>query len=262
MTRVGCHVGAEDPVGQALAVGADAMQIFIGDPQGWKTLPVAMEPGPVLAEKAKSADIDIYVHAPYVINVASPNNRIRVPSRRLLQEQLDAAALFGAKGLVVHGGHVTTDEDPAVGYDNWRKAASRLELRCPLFIENTAGGRNAMARTLEAMARLRDAVGEYGIGCCIDTCHAWAAGIDLPDGIDAIRAVTGRIDLVHANDSEGAFGSGRDRHRNLGDGTIGADRIVEACARAAAPVICETAAPGVANDIAMIRARLDGVPQT
>ena len=98
------------------------------------------------------------MHAPYVINVASPNNRIRIPSRKILEQQLNAAASIGAAGLIVHGGHVTAGTDPAEGYDSWRKAIERIERPLPMLIENTAGGDGAMARSLDNIARLWEAI--------------------------------------------------------------------------------------------------------
>ena len=254
VNRVGGHVGQDDPIGQAQRIGAEAAQFFLGDPQGWKA-PSFPHPGgaSALVEQAREADIAIYIHAPYVINVATSNNRIRIPSRKLLTQQIAAATAIGASGLIVHGGHVTKEDDPQVGYDNWRKAVDQIEFTCPVFIENTAGGQHAMARHLDDVSRLWDAVGHSGVGFCLDTCHAWAGGIDLPTGVELFRAITGRIDLVHANDSAGEFDSGRDRHRNLGEGTIGLDRVLESCAAAKSAVICETASPGIIDDIAVIR---------
>ena len=112
-----------------------------------------------LKADAEAAGIDLYVHAPYPINVATTNNRIRIPGRKLLQQHLTAAAEIGAKGVIVHGGHVLKDDDPAIGFDNWRKCIDGLDMPVPLLIENTAGGDNAMARRLEAIARLWDAIG-------------------------------------------------------------------------------------------------------
>src|ERR1700689_4046440 len=148
MTRIGAHLNDDDPLAQAREIGADAVQFFLGDPQGWKAPTFPGEPAEVEAAFA-SAGIDAYVHAPYVINVASPNNRIRIPSRKLLEQQLKAAASVGAKGLIVHGGHVTADADPAVGVENWVKAIGQIERPLPMLIENTAGGTGAMARSLE-----------------------------------------------------------------------------------------------------------------
>jgi deoxyribonuclease-4 len=162
-------------------------------------------------------------------------------------------AEVGAAGLIVHGGHLPKNDDPAVGFDNWRKCAERTDFKLPVFIENTAGGTNAMARELDSLARLWDAVGDYGLGFCLDTCHAHAGGIDLTDVVETVRAITGRIDLVHANDSRDEFGSGADRHTNLGDGQIGADAIAAVARAAGTPVIVETPGAGHAADIALLR---------
>src|ERR1700723_2183973 len=203
--RIGGHFHVDNPLAEATALGADAAQFFLGDPQGWK--------GPVIpggdADAVKSAyaaaGVDIYIHAPYVINVASTNNRIRIPSRKLLDQQLKAAAAIGAKGLIVHGGHVTGDTDPAAGVANWVKAIEQIERPLPMLIENTAGGNGAMARSLEAIARLWEGVsaavdgasdaGNGEVGFCLDTCHANSAGIELADAVDRVQAITGRMAL-------------------------------------------------------------------
>jgi deoxyribonuclease IV len=204
--------------------------------------------------------VGLYVHAPYVLNVATSNNRIRIPSRKLLQQHVDAAAQVGATALIVHGGYVLKDDDPELGVDNWRKCVERLEMRLPVLIENTAGGDQAMARRLERLDRLWHAVGGSGVGFCLDTCHAWAGGIGLDDVVERVLAITGRIDLVHANDSRDAFDSGADRHVNIGDGSIGVDAIAAVVAAAAAPVVVETpgGVDGQAGDIARLRAAHGG----
>jgi deoxyribonuclease-4 len=191
------------------------------------------------------------------MNVASPNNRIRIPSRKILEQQLNAAASIGAAGLIVHGGHVTADTDPAEGYASWRKAIERIERPLPLLIENTAGGDGAMARSLDNLARLWDAIGgasDGTVGFCLDTCHAYSAGEDLAGIVDRIKAVTGRIDLVHCNNSRDEFGSSRDRHANLQSGTIDSAQLVEVVRAAGAPVICET--PDAVADVRWLRTQL------
>ncbi|MDQ4008806.1 MAG: deoxyribonuclease IV, partial [Actinomycetota bacterium] len=229
--RIGAHVDQQDPIAEAVARDADAVQFFLGDPQGWKGPKVAYEGGAeALRSAAETAGVDLYVHAPYVLNVATTNNRIRIPSRKLLQQQVDAAADIGAKGLIVHGGHVLKDDDPEVGYDNWRKCIERTELRCRLLLENTAGGDKAMTRRLGSIARvweaITDADGADRVGFCLDTCHAHASGEELSDLVERVCAITGRVDLVHANDSRDAFGSGADRHANIGQGQIDTDAMV------------------------------------
>jgi deoxyribonuclease IV len=259
---VGCTVEDKDPLGAAAERGAAAVQIQLGDPQSWSK-PVVNFPGgaAVLKQAAQEAGVRLYVHAPYVINVASANNRLRIPSRKLLQQTLDLAAEIGAGGVVVHGGQTTKADDPQLGFDNWRKAAEAVELKCPLFIENTAGGDHSMARRLESIARLWKAVEGHDIGFCLDTCHAFAGGEPLDTVVDKVLAITGRIDLVHANDSQGGLDSGRDRHANFGEGAIAPEDLataVRAAAAVGADFICET--PGDAGaqaaDIAWLREQL------
>jgi deoxyribonuclease-4 len=117
---IGAHVDPTDPLGAATATGAEAIQFFLADPQGWKA-PVEH----AQADAIRASDLTIYIHAPYVLNVATLNNRIRIPSRTLLGQHASAAAGIGAKGLIVHGGHLNAGDDAERGYDNWRKTLSR-----------------------------------------------------------------------------------------------------------------------------------------
>jgi len=259
--RIGGHFHSDDPLAEAVACQARIAQFFLGDPQGWKG-PVIPGGDPAAVRDAYAdADVDVYIHAPYVINVATSNNRIRIPSRKLLDQQLKAAASIGAKALIVHGGHVTSGIDPDAGLENWRKAIERIERPLPLLIENTAGGDGAMARSLDAIARLWDAVSEAAagggeIGFCLDTCHANSAGIELAEAVDRVKAITGRIDLVHCNNSRDEFASGADRHANFHSGTIDPAVLLDVVRAAGAPVVCETPEAGLAADIGWLRDKL------
>jgi len=251
---IGAHVRDADLLGEARAREADLVQTFFGDPQGWKA-PV-VPPGVV---DLAAEGVGLYVHAPYIVNVASPNNKIRIPSRKILAQHAAAASAAGAQGLIVHGGHVTKDDDPQVGVENWVKTFERMENPLPILIENTAGGDHAMARRFDALARLWDAVGGFdGVGFCLDTCHAHAGGEDLVDVVERAKAITGRIDLVHCNDSRDSFGSGADRHANLGEGKIDGDLLAAVVQAAGAPVLVETpgGVEGQAADIAWLREHL------
>jgi deoxyribonuclease IV len=256
VTRIGAHLDEPDPLAAATADALDAVQFFLGDPQDWKP-PVLPADPQVLRAGFEAADVYAYVHAPYLINVASPNNRIRIPSRKILDQQLKAAASIGARGLIVHGGYVPAGTDPQEGYDSWRKAVERIERPLPMLIENTAGGDGAMARGLDGIARLWDAITAAGgddIGFCLDTCHAFSSAEDLAGIVDRITAITGRIDLVHCNNSRDEFGSGRDRHAPLTDGQIDPALLVEVARSARATVICET--PDAPADVAWLRRQL------
>ena len=263
MIPIGAHERDGDPLAAAKATGAEVIQFFLGDPQGWgaPTFPGGDATG--LRAALSEAGLGVFIHAPYGINVASANNRIRIPSRKLLSQQLAAAAAVGAKGLVVHGGHVTGGIDDAEGYANWRKAVERIERPVPLLIENTAGGGHAMARGLGALQRLWDTIGDLSaddgtgagqIGFCLDTCHAFASGEDLGGIVDRVKAITGRIDLVHCNNSRDEFASGRDRHAPIESGTIDPAQLLDVVRAAGAPAVSET--PDPAADITWLRAHL------
>lgn len=256
VTAIGVHVDPIDPIAAGTARGADAVQFFLADPQGWQ----APEPRQDAATLAAST-LRIVIHSPYVVNVATTNNRIRIPSRKLVAAHAAAAATVGALGLVVHGGHVSAGDDPQAGIDNWRKLFERQAaaggFAVPILIENTAGGDGAMTRGLDRIARLWDAVGEFGPGFCLDTCHAFAAGEELAGIVERVRAITGRVDVVHANDSRDESGSSRDRHANIGHGHIGVEPIAAAVAAAVGAVaICETPG-GIAEHTRDIQALRD-----
>ena len=254
---IGAHVGSDDPITDAISLNIPHIQIFCGQPQSFKA---ASFPHPGGAEglkaQAETANIGIYVHARYVINVASGNNKVRIPSRKLLQTDVDAAAQIGARAVIVHGGHITADDAPESGFENWAKALTGLDMKVPVLIENTAGGSHAMARHFESIAKLWDYVGGTGVGFCLDTCHAHAGGIAMGDVAEKIIGITGKIDLIHCNDSRDEFDSGRDRHANLGQGNIEMSELLHCLEVANAPVILETPTEGVVADIAFLNDNL------
>ena len=255
-SSVGAHVSPEHPLATAAEVGADSVQIFLSDPQGWQK----PDPRDDAAELRESS-VPLYVHAPYLINVCSPNN-VRYGSRKILQQTCEAAADVGATAVIVHAGHA--EDGVQEGVSRWVRSLEMLESDVPVLIENTAGGDNAVARRFDALARLWDAIGDldtaFELGFCFDTCHAHAAGVDLSDAVERALAIVGWVDLLHVNDSRDPAGTGADRHANLGKGEIGAGTL-EAMIRAAGPpAIVET--PGdlddMRADIEFVRAALAG----
>lgn len=235
MIQVGAHTPSEHPLEEASARKADLVQIFLSNPQGWK------KPKPRAdAEELRNSPIPVIVHAPYLINVCADNNRVRIPSRKILQETCDAAAEIDAEAVVVHGGHVTGDGPEEEGIVRWRKALDTVDTDRTILIENTAGGDKAVARRVEWLKRLWEEIGSYGVGFVLDTCHAWAGGEPFDELVERVLDATGRIDLVHANDSKDAFDSRRDRHQNLGAGEIPKEDLASVILAAEAPVVVET----------------------
>ena len=246
----GAHVPDDDPLGEAASVDAECVQLFVGPPQSWKKPPPRDD-----AEALKASPLPIYVHAPYLINVVSPNNRVRIPSRKILADTLERAAEIEATAVIVHAGHA--EDGVERGFRRWWKVFDEMEPQVPILIENTAGGDNAMGRKVDVLAELWEMLADFEVGFCFDTCHAHAGGEVLDDVIDRILATIGRIDLVHANSSRDPAGSGRDRHANFDTGEMDVDVIVDLVRASKAPtVICETPWPGIADDIALLRKHL------
>jgi deoxyribonuclease-4 len=119
-----------------------------------------------------------------------------------------------------------------------------------------------MARRLDRIAGIWEALGAADggdrVGFCLDTCHAHAGGEELANVVDRVRAITGRIDLVHANDSRDSFDSGADRHANIGSGSIDTADLLAVVRDAGVPVVCETpgGVEGQAADIEWLRDHL------
>src|SRR2546429_115514 len=252
---VGAHVAPGRPLKTAEAIGADCVQIFLSNPQGWEKPPPRKD-----AAELRDSPTPVYVHAPYLINVCSPRNNVRYGSRKILQQTCDAAAEVGATAVIVHAGHA--EDGIAKGVGRWPRTLEMLESEVPVFIENTAGGDNAIARRFDALALLWEAVStakpSFEVGFCFDTCHAHAAGEELSDAVERVRSIVGRIDLLHANDSRDPAGTGADRHTNLGKGAIGAETLREMIRAAGPPVVVETpgGAKGLTADIEFVSAAL------
>jgi deoxyribonuclease-4 len=254
-TQVGAHVGRENPLAAAEALGADCLQLFLSDPQSWRKPPDRAD-----ADELRVTEVPIYVHAPYLINVCSPKPNVRYGSRKILQQTCDAAAAVDATAVVVHGGHA--EDDIAEGPGRWVRTLEMLETDVKVLIENTAGGDNAVARRFDALAALWDALagneGGIDLGFCFDTCHAHAAGEDLSDAVERAIAITGGIDLMHVNDSRDPAGTGADRHANLGSGQVGVEALQAMIATGGTPALVETPGPAGAlrADIEFVRAAL------
>jgi deoxyribonuclease-4 len=250
---VGAHLSPRKPLAEAERVGADCVQIFLSNPQGWEKPPQRRD-----AEQLRASKTPLYVHAPYLINVCSPRNNVRYGSRKILQQTCEAAADVGAAAVIVHAGHA--EDGIAEGVGRWPRTLEMLESEVPVYIENTAGGDNAVARRFDALARLWEAVGKaktsVEVGFCFDTCHAHAAGEELSDAVERVRTIVGKIDLLHANDSRDPPGTGADRHANLGKGQMGAEVLRKMIKAAGPPVVVETPGRGIRADIEFVRKAL------
>lgn len=234
--RIGAHVPVRGGILSAIPAarerGAEAVQVFVSNPRAWAPPRVPPPEAEAFREAwAGSALGPLFVHAPYLVNVASPDPVVLERSQALLAATLRASAAYGATAVVVHAGAGGRGEPRAA----LRRAAASFRRACreaeatAVAVELMAGTAGAIASTFAEAARLFDATGDDRLVLCVDTCHLFAAGyaLDRPEGVAAcfeeLRAtgLAERLVLVHANDARDPRGSRRDRHEHVGEGFIG-----------------------------------------
>ncbi len=243
--RIGAHVptrgGLLSAIDAARECGAEAVQVFLSNPRSWAAPRVSeREAEEFRAAWRQSGLGPLFAHAPYLVNIASPNPEFLRKSVDLARRSAAAASAVGAAGFVVHAGSGGPDE-PAAALE---RAVATLQAVAPegdaaVVVELTAGTAGSVAATFPEAARLFDAVGDERLRLCVDTCHLFATGygLDEPAGVDEcfqeLRAtgLAERLALVHANDAKFGRGSHRDRHQHIGEGRIGREGFAAILAR-------------------------------
>ncbi len=238
--RFGAHVSAAGglwkagPAGKKL--GCEVIQIFSRSPQSFNAKPIEPED----ADKFKQSMIDnqigdVYIHAPYIINLASEKPPTRFGSIKILREELERGSQIGAKAIMFHPGSakaVGQAEGIKLVINGLDRIMDGYEGSCQLLIEISAGAGAVMGDTFEEIAAfIAGAKRGKEIGVCFDTQHAFASGYDLRTKADVDKTfadfdrIIGLDKLVasHCNDSKVEFNAHKDRHQHLGHGLIGAD---------------------------------------
>ncbi len=217
-------------------LGCEIIQIFSRPPQGWNVKPIADEDAEKFKQAMKDNKIErAYIHAPYLINLASANPRTRHGSVSMLREELERGSQLGVTAMMFHPGSAK-DVGPEKGVEMVVEGLDRImdgyEGSCKLLIEISAGAGAVMGDTFEELAQFIDGA-ERGkeIGICFDTQHAFGSGYDLRTKADVDKTFKKFDDIVglkklvasHCNDSKVEFNSHKDRHEHLGQGEIGSD---------------------------------------
>jgi deoxyribonuclease-4 len=258
--ELGAHVSVSGGVrfapARAREIDARVLQLFTKQPSRWAepTLEAA-EAEAFLAERRRHGITVAGAHDSYLINLSSPDRGLWRRSQRSFQAELERCALLELDFLVTHPGNAT-DGDIEAGLErNARGVTESLEaVEGPtrVLLELTAGGGTTVGATLENLRAIIDQIPEgprRRVGVCFDTCHAFSAGYDLVndyDGVwEAFDRVIGldRLGLLHLNDSKHPFGSRKDRHEGIGQGTLGVEpfrRIVRDPRLGSVPKVLET----------------------
>jgi deoxyribonuclease IV len=259
---IGTHVspagGPAKAVGRGVERGARAIQIFNQNPRAWKPTIYTDEQVADFRGAMAESDVDaLMIHAVYLLNTASEDPDIRAKTLTSLIASLQAGDALGAVSVVLHPGSALTGEvAPAIkrAGEVIREALAESE-NCPLHLENTAGAGGTLGRSFHELAGLIDAAGgDDRLGMCLDSCHLYASGYDirteegLTHVLDDCASVVGleRLGSLHLNDSQGALGSNKDRHADIGLGELGEDGCAVFLSEPrfdGLPVILETPGP-------------------
>lgn len=238
--RTGLHVsiagGFVRACAQAAKLGCETIQIFTRSPRSWQARPLDADAAAGFRRSARELDIaPVFVHAPYLVNLATADRALAARSGAVLAEELSRAATLGAAGVIVHPGRAhDRDRDRVVTrvVRQVGRALRRARGGAMLLLENTAGAAGDVGSRFEELAAIIARTDEGDrLGVALDTAHAFAAGCELRTrvGLDATlrafdRAVGfGRLHVLHLNDSRFGLGSKRDRHWHIGRGEIGPD---------------------------------------
>ncbi len=268
MRRFGAHLstagGMDKAVESIVNKGGNCLQIFSSSPRMWSAKLPDKEIVDRFKSLAKQYDIQpIFIHAKYLINLASDREDLVSKSIASLKYDLQVAKLIDSRGTIVHlGSHLGRGFDAVKQQliDSIKIILQDTEGSGELIIENSAGQQGKLCSRISEIKLIFGAVNSSRLTWCLDTCHAFNAGYTLGvpsestlihnDIVDAARKlkILDRLVCLHANDSRDEFASGHDRHANLGQGKMGSqlEKYVNHPLLKRLPMIIET--PGFNNE--------------
>lgn len=268
--HIGAHVsiggGIENAPKNAFGWGCEVMQIFTRSPQGGKASEITSEIRNKFKTQVSKFKIrETYIHAPYYINFASENNRIRYGSLSVIRDELERGSLIGAKFVMTHIG---TAKD--LGEKEALNKAIEMLKKClegytgtaKILLENSAGAGKIIGDSLAELSKIIKEVNNPNMaGICLDTQHSFASGYDWTDFENTIKKIDKEIGienikLIHANDSQSDLGSHRDRHEHIGKGKIGLEsfkKIVKFAKENNIDMILETEWPEIKKDVSLLK---------
>lgn len=272
--RLGAHVstqgGVQSAPGRGNAIGATAIQVFTKTPNQWKEPALTETAVREFRQNRESSGLRMVVsHDSYLINLASPDPILNARSTTSFVAELTRCESLEIPWVVSHPGNYIDDRERGLQRNAEQYTRCLREVSGPVgvLIENTAGSGTALGTTFEELRTLRDLIGEevrHRVGFCLDTCHLYSAGYDVVTRYDAVweewERVVGFVHLgcLHLNDSKTPFGSRRDRHALIAEGSLGPEpfrRIMRDPRLRRIPKLLETPKGDdeVSNDRRMLR---------
>ena len=234
---IGAHVSIAGGIEQAFSrgelIGCSAIQIFTRNASRWQAKPLSTEAIAAFRCAHKSSSIRyVAAHDSYLINLASPDEKLRKKSIDAFVDELVRCEQLGIGDLVMHpGAHMGTGA--AAGLQavaaSFRSIFAAAPSNVRVLLENTAGQGTSLGARFEDLAEICSLVGPERFAVCFDTCHAFAAGYDLRSAQRYHEVMTDfdrllgcdRLALFHLNDCKKPLGSRVDRHEHVAKGEIG-----------------------------------------
>ncbi|MGC8479585.1 MAG: deoxyribonuclease IV [Candidatus Micrarchaeia archaeon] len=232
MKRVGYHVsitgGIENSFDYAKEIGCTTMQIFLSSPRIWTIKKPTKDEIQRFIKKDNDSDIEpVFVHMPYLPNIASPKIDTYKRSIALISEIVDACSLLKIEYLILHLGSYL-GEDKNKGMERVISAVNTIKRSnngVSILLENQAGQKNSVGSDIKDLNYIYKKIKTDEKGLCLDTCHLFAAGYDIrkKEVVEDILREFGsdNIKVIHLNDAKHELGSFKDRHERIGSGYIG-----------------------------------------
>lgn len=276
--KFGAHVSAAGGLWNApesaAKFGLETFQFFSRPPQGGRVGVITKEVATKFRSTCEQHGFEqCYIHAPYILNLASKEERIRVSSVEIVRGELDRGTALGATAIMFHPGSASGVGEEAglkLVIEGMKKILKGYKGTTRLLIEISAGAGMIIGDSFEEVRTIMDGVASEHVGVCFDTAHAFASGYDLRD-TESVDATMKRFDniiglehleLSHCNDSKVDLGERRDRHEHLGLGKIGLDgfrAIVASRGFKNVNLILETPTDeGLVKDVAYLKKFRDG----
>ena len=222
-------------VKEAISYGSNTFMFYTGAPQNTNRVPLDEKLILDADKLMKENNIDkskVIVHAPYIINLANDGASYDF-SINFLKQEIDRCSKLGVKNIVLHpGSHVGLGVEK--GLDNIvfaLKEVLKVDKGVNILLETMAGKGSELGTDINQLKYIIDKVSSNNLGVCLDTCHLNDSGIDINNFDSYISDFDkeigiSKIKCIHINDSLNVISSHKDRHANIGFGTIGFDTLI------------------------------------
>ena len=241
--KIGCHLssaGGYLAMGQtAVSIGANVFQFFTRNPRGGAAKPIdKADVKEFLSYAAENGIGPILAHAPYTLNAAGAEPRVRDFAEETMADDLERLELTPGALYNFHpGSHVGQGAEKGIELISSMlgRILGKKKFSTTVLLETMSGKGNEVGRSFEEIRAIIDATekvsGGNRLGVCLDTCHVWDGGYDIANDLDGVLksfdAAVGfdRLKAIHLNDSMNPLAAHKDRHAQIGKGKIGLDAL-------------------------------------